>query len=574
PSTYFEGTSTGSHTLTETNLPDGEYFWRIKVLNPNLANLYSDIGWFEIITEEPQIDPEFIFQEGNVGEAITLRGSNWPPDKLVSIHFGTHQTIATTITSTNGTFSITFIVSTQPYGTTIITAEGCIATAIFFIKPKIAIKPLSGNIGESITLNGTGFTKEAIISIDFGTSISITTTISSTNGTFSVIFIANLQPQGTTIISARGPSDDIATDIFYLQIPSNLPDLIVEKIKVCPSHIIKQYQRVKIIAFIKNIGTQDANVIKVIFLDGTNQIDGTKTIGHLAPGEVKIRHIITRPKTIGTHTITVIVDPSNTIQELREDNNIATTTILVKPGQGIMGTITDKQTGNPIAGTCVFAIGCDFGMDLTDKDGHYIISDLKPGCYIVLAIKCGYYPQGKCCKVKKDEFTILNFELKQRTRTEEISDYNEVLSAILTAMKEKEALEIQEELPINPEFEAEVILTLSKQEEIPFIENQEPILLTIKPNKTALSLNDELILNLSSDNQNLALMNLRLEYDKTKLRLMNEKEEFFLGTSGKTLIFKAISEELGQTIKIIPISARNKNNREIQAQESSITITS
>ncbi|MEW6104429.1 MAG: T9SS type A sorting domain-containing protein, partial [bacterium] len=77
---------------------------------------------------------------------------------------------------------------------------------------------------------------------------------------------------------------------------------------------------------------------------------------------------------------------------------------------------------------------------------------------------------------------------------------------------------------------------------------------------------------ISADNQNLALMNLRIEYDKTKLSLTNEKDEFFMGTIGKTLIFKAISEELDTTIKIIPISARNMANREMQAQEISITI--
>ncbi|MEW6007922.1 MAG: T9SS type A sorting domain-containing protein, partial [bacterium] len=159
------------------------------------------------------------------------------------------------------------------------------------------------------------------------------------------------------------------------------------------------------------------------------------------------------------------------------------------------------------------------------------------------------------------------------TKTQEISTYNEILETILTAMKEKD-MEIQELSSINPYFEAEVILTLSQQEDIPFIENNEPINLTIKPNKTELSLNEELILNLSSDNPNLALMNISLEYDKHKLNLINEKDQFFLGTSGKTLIFKAISEDPESTIKIIPIQARNMANKEMQAQEVSITLTS
>ncbi|MEW6104504.1 MAG: T9SS type A sorting domain-containing protein, partial [bacterium] len=86
--------------------------------------------------------------------------------------------------------------------------------------------------------------------------------------------------------------------------------------------------------------------------------------------------------------------------------------------------------------------------------------------------------------------------------------------------------------------------------------------------------NDSLTIDISADNQNLALMNLRIEYDKTKLSLTNEKDEFFMGTTGKTLIFKAILEELDTTIKIIPISARDIANKEMQSQAISLTINS
>ncbi|MEK9149154.1 MAG: HEAT repeat domain-containing protein, partial [Candidatus Desantisbacteria bacterium] len=47
PPLKFHTTSIKNHTLTK-KLPDGLYFWRIKVLNSNLPNLYSDIGTFEI----------------------------------------------------------------------------------------------------------------------------------------------------------------------------------------------------------------------------------------------------------------------------------------------------------------------------------------------------------------------------------------------------------------------------------------------------------------------------------------------------------------------------------------------
>ena len=66
PSISFYGTSTGFYTLTETNLSNGFYFWRIKVLNPNLPNLYSDVGVFEInpqITQITQIESEAAFPQ-------------------------------------------------------------------------------------------------------------------------------------------------------------------------------------------------------------------------------------------------------------------------------------------------------------------------------------------------------------------------------------------------------------------------------------------------------------------------------------------------------------------------------
>ncbi|MDI6752741.1 MAG: FlgD immunoglobulin-like domain containing protein, partial [bacterium] len=40
---------------TEINLPNGYYFWRIKVLNNDLPNLYSGCGTFSILPQISQI---------------------------------------------------------------------------------------------------------------------------------------------------------------------------------------------------------------------------------------------------------------------------------------------------------------------------------------------------------------------------------------------------------------------------------------------------------------------------------------------------------------------------------------
>ena len=85
-----------------------------------------------------------------------MQGNTSAIDTLVSIDFGNTQTITTTITSDNGTFSVTFIASTQPYGTTIITAEGCLATGVYFIKPKLILHPLFGPQGTEVRVEGVG----------------------------------------------------------------------------------------------------------------------------------------------------------------------------------------------------------------------------------------------------------------------------------------------------------------------------------------------------------------------------------------------------------------------------------
>ncbi|HAW49848.1 TPA: hypothetical protein DCX16_02720 [bacterium] len=207
----------------------------------------------------------------------------------------------------------------------------------------------------------------------------------------------------------------------------------------------------------------------------------------------------------------------------------------------------------------------------SDNEGKYFIENLRPGRYFVLAIKYGYRPKVKIVRVKQGHTTIVNFELIKLRIQEEISTYNEILKAI----KEQQENQEVQELSINPEFEAHIALYLSQQniEELPFIEDQEPITLILTPNKKALSYQEELTIDISSNNENLAGINLKVDYDQTKLLLTNQEPLFIIGTKTLKLVFKAISEDLDTTIKIIPISARNTNNREIQAYGCKITIT-
>ncbi|MEK7812138.1 MAG: hypothetical protein AAB296_00125, partial [Candidatus Desantisbacteria bacterium] len=138
-----------------------------------------------------------------VGTEITVEGYGFSTNTLVWIDFGTSQTIATSATNTNGTFSATFIVDTQPGGTTTITANSYQLTAnsYFIILPSITLlSPQSGIVGTEVTIEGSGVNSGIII--DFGTDEIIAFTQSSQNGTFSATFIVSTQLGGTKVITA------------------------------------------------------------------------------------------------------------------------------------------------------------------------------------------------------------------------------------------------------------------------------------------------------------------------------------------------------------------------------------
>ncbi|MFH0774152.1 MAG: right-handed parallel beta-helix repeat-containing protein [bacterium] len=144
---------------------------------------------------------------GPVGQIITVQGTGFGSNRIVRIDFGTNKTIAIT-KSNNGTFSLTFITSTQKAGSTMITVStiGETFTCLFRIISKITVFPTIGPIGALTTVQGTGFGNEQPIRIDFGTNKTITTTTSTTNGTFKASFIINTQSQSSCLITAFGQS--------------------------------------------------------------------------------------------------------------------------------------------------------------------------------------------------------------------------------------------------------------------------------------------------------------------------------------------------------------------------------
>ncbi|HAW50607.1 TPA: hypothetical protein DCX16_06635, partial [bacterium] len=156
---------------------------------------------------------------GPVGTKITIQGQNFATQTQVSIDFGAHQTITTTLSSEKGTFSTTFIVDTQPSCTKVITARDIldnVATTCFKITSRIIlVSPISGFIGNIVTISGVGFAENSTIFIDFGTHQTIASMITLPHGTFVITFTVDTQPPCTKTITARD-FKEIATTIFRL----------------------------------------------------------------------------------------------------------------------------------------------------------------------------------------------------------------------------------------------------------------------------------------------------------------------------------------------------------------------
>ena len=237
---------------------------------------------------------------GVVDTVVTVEGTGFAggsSPEVIQIDFGTHQTITTAMSSTNGTFSVTFTIDTQPALTTMITATGlnsiitlsyALATSTFFIEAEITfITPTIDVVGGVVTLIGEGYGSETV-RIDFGTHQTITTTIASENGTFSVTFIISTQEWGTKVVTAQGnASQNLDTTIFVIQ--SNIIS------------IDRPEGHVDELLTIKGTGYKNGDVLTIHF--GTKQTITTTAVG--SNGTFSVSFII-NPQPYGTKVITVL----------------------------------------------------------------------------------------------------------------------------------------------------------------------------------------------------------------------------------------------------------------------------
>ncbi|MFH0775873.1 MAG: T9SS type A sorting domain-containing protein [bacterium] len=303
---------------------------------------------------------------GFTGTGITVCGSLFFGDREVIIDFSTNKTITTIQSSTNGTFSVTFLVPTQPAGTKVIIATdtfGNKATTTFFIISQITqFNPSFGLIGTLVTIQGTGFSVQSV-SIHFGTHQTITTATANANGTFSTIFKVSAQPPGTKVITIQDTLGNLATTTFFI---------ILSNISVSPSSgLIGTKVTVQSSSFFEN------SLVSISF--GTHPTITT-----------------TQSSNNGTFSATFIADTQTfgtvVITAKDESGNLATASFLLKPKTSLLL----APESSSIASGTTFSINVDIQNieNLVTGEAHL---DFDPALISVESIAKGnFLPDGEC----------------------------------------------------------------------------------------------------------------------------------------------------------------------------------
>ncbi|GAB4364189.1 MAG: hypothetical protein Kow0042_02580 [Calditrichia bacterium] len=124
----------------------------------------------------------------------------------------------------------------------------------------------------------------------------------------------------------------------------------------------------------------------------------------------------------------------------------------------IVGIVTDKNSGEPLIGVNIILEGTNLGAS-TDIDGTYIILNVPPGTYTVVAQYIGYSEvRMENVKVNIDLTTEVNFQLQETTlelgETVTVIAEREMVTKDLTASTAKVDAEQIQALPITEISEA------------------------------------------------------------------------------------------------------------------------
>jgi len=215
---YYDGNSVGTDTTNAAGTFTGFTF-----TVPNSPRGTHKIKAKDSLGYSPEVNftilPEITINptSGNVGDRITVSGTGFKASSTVTIYYD-GDSVGTDTTNTAGTFTgFTFTIPDSTKGVYKVKARDSLGDSPevnFTILPEITINPISGNVGDKITVSGTGFAASSDIIIYFDTA-KVGTDRADSDGSFSgATFTVPETPRGSRTIKAMDEDNNYDTATF------------------------------------------------------------------------------------------------------------------------------------------------------------------------------------------------------------------------------------------------------------------------------------------------------------------------------------------------------------------------
>jgi hypothetical protein len=178
----------------------------------------SDIGAEAEFTVKPEITvtPE----AGSPGGTVTVEGTGFGDDVDVTIQFDGKE-IAGDKTDRDGSFAVTFTLPAKGPGTYKIRAEDEDRNrddVDFNIATEISLSRTTGNVGNQVTVSGSGFTPNGTVTVTYASEpVVVATTTADATGKFSATFTVPKSKHGEHTITASDSAGITSTTTFTME---------------------------------------------------------------------------------------------------------------------------------------------------------------------------------------------------------------------------------------------------------------------------------------------------------------------------------------------------------------------
>jgi hypothetical protein len=150
--------------------------------------------------------------KGATGIIVTVAGNNFKASSLITMQFDS-STLTTVTSNSTGGFSQSVTIPPSVAGShSISVSDGTTSSSKNFnVVSNIAMTPVKGSTGTSVSVTGTGYAASSTVIVTFGLSGQVATATTDTSGSFGTSFLVSTVPGGVYQVTATDASSNSAT---------------------------------------------------------------------------------------------------------------------------------------------------------------------------------------------------------------------------------------------------------------------------------------------------------------------------------------------------------------------------